>query len=436
MRWINFSTDYIEAIRGNAAHKRFQMKLSLNVVGCALIALAGALALVAQQPDFKLPEPSGPYGIGRVGYAWTDAARPDPNSTVPGAHRALMVYLWYPTSKSASGPMEPYLPGAKQMDGDPNIQHAMLENYGNLWPMIVAGTIRSHVIDNAPIAGMPKRFPLVLFSHGLGGTGFEYTSLIEELVSHGYVVAAIEHTYTASAVVFPDGRVVGPHQDIEPAGLTPQQRMQRMMDTAGLLIRQGAEDHLFVLNKLTELNQSVAQGFLLAGRLDLNHLAAMGHSAGGGFATGACQLDPRFHACVSLDGEMPPVMAFPEFPDGKGFQQPVLLLELNHAGERMPFSAAEYSDFRKKVEAQLNGCPKGSFDILLKSPGLAHGSFSDYPLRVANGEPTQTEQALYNLRLTQRFTLAFLDKSLKGEKEPSLDEPSQSSEAIVTAYGH
>jgi predicted dienelactone hydrolase len=412
------------------------VKLGLNVVACALIALASAPALSAQPQGFKLPEPSGPYGIGRAGYEWIDSGRLDPNSTVPGAHRALMVYLWYPTPKSAAGQTEPYLPGAKQMDGDPNIQHAMSEEYGNLWPMIVAGTIRSHAIDNAPIAGMPKRFPLVLLSHGLGGTGFEYTSLIEELVSHGYVVAAIEHTYTASAVVFPDGSVVAPHQDPEPAGLTPQQRMQRMMDTAGLLIRRGAEDHLFVLNKLTELNKSGAGGFLLAGRLDLNRIAAVGHSAGGGFATGACQLDARFRACVSLDGEMPPVMAFPEFPDGKGFQQPVLLLELDHTGERMPFSAAQYSDFRKKVEAQFNLCPKGSYDILLKSPGLSHGSFSDYRLLVANGDPIKTQQALYNLRLTERFTLAFLDKSLRGEKEPLLDEPTQSSEAVITAYGH
>ena len=28
------------------------------------------------------------------------------------------------------------------------------------------------------------------------------------LVSHGYVVAAIENTYMAAAVVFPDGRVI------------------------------------------------------------------------------------------------------------------------------------------------------------------------------------------------------------------------------------
>jgi hypothetical protein len=73
---------------------------------------------------------------------------------------------------------------------------------------------------------------------------------------------------------------------------------------------------------------------------------------------------------------------------------------------------------------------------MLKSPGLAHGSFSDYSLLAANGDPAKTEEALHNLQLTESFTIAFLDKYLKGKKEPLLDEPTQSPEAKVKAYGH
>ena len=395
----------------------------------------GGQDTVVRSATFKLPDPSGPFGIGRVGYEWIDTSRPDGYSADPHAHRPLMVYLWYPTARGAAGERAAYLPGAKQMDADHDVQNQMKDEFGALWPLLVAGEIKSHAIEDAPVSRAPQQFPVVLLSHGLGGTGLEYSSLIEDLVSHGYVVAAIEHTYTASAVVFPDGKVVPAHHDTEPAGLSPAQRWQRMMELAGLQIRQGAEDVLFVMNKLTELNKSGAQGFLLRGRLDLNRIAAAGHSAGGGFATGACQLDARIHACVSLDGEMPPVMAFPEFADGKGFRQPVLLLEVDHTGERMPFSADQYTDFRRKVEAQLDLCPKGSYDVMLKSPGLVHGSFSDYLLRAANGDPAKTEEALHNLKLTESYTLAFLDKYLKGEKAPLLDEPSQSPEAKVRAYG-
>jgi hypothetical protein len=227
----------------------------------------------------------------------------------------------------------------------------------------------------------------VLFSHGLGSIGFAYTSLIEDLVSHGYVVASIEHTYTAMAVVFPNRRVVPFHQEADPVGLTPQQRFQRIEASAGLAITEGARDVVFVLSKLTEMNGQKAREFALGGRLSVNRVAAMGHSSGGAFATLACQMDQRFKACMSLDGALPPVAAFPEY--GKGFTQPVLLLEIDHSGQRRGFDAAQGTEYMKKKEAQLNAWPIGSYDIVLKSAGLNHGSFSDVPLLFANGKEAE-----------------------------------------------
>ena len=322
------------------------------------------------------------------------------------------------------------------MDAVPKIRPQMVEEFGALWLLIASGQFKSHAIKNAPVAKASKQFPVILLSHGLGGTSFEYASLIEELVSHGYVVVAIEHTYTARAVTFPDGRVVLRHQDTIPAGLSQQQRWQRMIESGTLEIKQGAGDIVFVLNKLVELNASGTPKIALAGRLDLKRVAAVGHSAGGDFATLACQRDARIRACVSLDGEMPPVAAFPEGPNGERFLQPVFLLEVDQSGKRKRFSEEQYNDFLKKEEAQLNLCPKGSYHVLLHAPGLFHGSFSDYWLRAANGDPVKTEEALHNLRLTQSFTRAFLDKYLKGEKAPLLDSPTQSAEAKVIQYGH
>jgi uncharacterized ParB-like nuclease family protein len=408
--------------------------LAIAGVSAGLASCASQASAAAAQPTaaFSLPMPAGSFAIGRVGYEWTDASRPDTYSADPMAHRALMVYLWYPAAKKIAGQAAPYLPGARQMDANPDVRSRMTEEYGALWPLMVSGEIESHAIANAPASETPKRFPVVLLSHGT----VEYTSLIEELVSHGYVVAAIEHTYMATDVAFPGGRVVPAHRDPVPEGLSPGQRWQRMVESATLGIGRGADDLRFVLNRLTDLNVSGALGFPLWRRLDLSRVAAMGHSAGGAIAARACQLDARIRACVSLDGELPPVAAFPEYPDGKGFQQPVLLLEVDQAGKRKPFSEADYANFLKKEEAQLNLCPKGSYHVLLNSPGLYHGSFSDYWLRVANGDPVKTGQALHNLRLTQAFTLAFLDKTLKGAKEPLFEKPPASPEATVTEYGH
>src|ERR1700722_3259012 len=187
----------------------------------------------------RLPMPSGTFGIGRVGYDWTDTARPDRFSADPKAHRELMVYLWYPTAKAAEA-KGAYLPGAQAMDKAPAIQGRMREGYGANWPLIVSGAIFSHVADGASVAKSPTQFPVVLLSHGVGGSGFGYTSLIEDLVSHGYVVAAIEHTETAGVVAFPDGRLVPFHEDQAPPGLSPAERWKRMVDSVTAGITEGA----------------------------------------------------------------------------------------------------------------------------------------------------------------------------------------------------
>jgi pimeloyl-ACP methyl ester carboxylesterase len=249
-------------------------------------------------------------------------------------------------------------------------------------------------------------------------------------------VVAVEHTYTALAVAFPTGKIVPFHREAIPADLSADERMKRMMASAALEISTGAADLAFVLNRLTQMSEAGSRHFLLSGRLNLKDVAAMGHSAGADFATRACQLDERIKACVSLDGGMPPVSAFPEYPDGKRFQQPVLLLEVDLTQERKPFSEAQYSDYLKEKEAELNSCPTGSYHVVLRAPGLFHGSFSDYPLLAAQGRGAETQIALHNLRLTQSFTLAFLNRYLKGSSEPLLDDASENPEATVKRYGH
>src|SRR5581483_1407491 len=238
------------------------------------------------------------------------------------------------------------------------------------------GAIFSHTVEGAPIAKSARRFPVVLFSHGLGSTGFNYTCLIENLVSHGYVVASIEHTYTALAVWFPDGRVVLRRNEPPPAGLSPEERTKWVMAHTTETISDGAADVRFVLDRINSANGE-AQQFRLAGKMDLNRVAAMGHSAGAEFAARACQTDARFKACVDLDGGMVPVAALPEYPDGATLKQPLLFLEAYHPESQMGGTPAEHAAYFKKKEEQLRTTRPGSYDVVLKSTGIAHPSFSD-----------------------------------------------------------
>ena len=174
----------------------------------------GAVALIAQVPTFptsptqaipipQLPAPSGSFGVGRAAYDWIDPARADGVSHDANARRELMVYVWYPARKTSDVASGIYLPGAKQINADPDARRLMEEEFESNWPLVVSGAITSHALENTDVAKRPRQFPVVIFSHGAGGSSFEYTGLFEDLVSHGYVIVAVEHTYLATAVAFP-----------------------------------------------------------------------------------------------------------------------------------------------------------------------------------------------------------------------------------------
>src|SRR5277367_3988987 len=105
-----------------------EVKKMNSFVMCALV--VGSLATLLQpglgETDQTtvsaaqiLPVPSGTFGIGRIGYEWVDLSRTDAYSTAPQAHRDLMVYLWYPSPRGNAGEPGWYLPGAREMDADP-----------------------------------------------------------------------------------------------------------------------------------------------------------------------------------------------------------------------------------------------------------------------------------------------------------------------------
>lgn len=378
--------------------------------------LAALFSFLAFGQTPKLPSPAGNFGVGRVAYDWTDASR----------KRELMVYFWYPTSPKSGDTRGVYYPGAAQMERVPEVQTRMHRAFNVAWPGILSGDIYSHAAERAPVAATPGRFPIVVFSHGLGSTSFNYTCLIEDLVSRGYVVAAIEHTYSAKAVWFPDGRVV------------PMEEASQRPRGAGAAqgIDEGAADVRFVMDRVAALD-SDPRGFLLARRIDGKAAAAMGHSLGAEFAARACQLDSRFRACVDLDGGMVPVAALPISDDGAAIRQPLLFLEAYHPESRMGgLSHETIAQYYTKKEEQLNNCPRGTYDVVLRSEGIEHPSFSDLPVLFAghDGVP-ETAVSLHNLDLIERFIREFLDKTLKQKKSPLLDGSASLPEATVTPYG-
>jgi hypothetical protein len=88
--------------------------------------------------------------------------------------------------------------------------------------------VTTNAIPSAPVAESDGSYPVLIFLEGLGGYRQMNTFQVEELVSHGYIVAARDQPYAASMVVFPDGREAVYDPRMEPPhrqpGYDPAQR--------------------------------------------------------------------------------------------------------------------------------------------------------------------------------------------------------------------
>jgi predicted dienelactone hydrolase len=117
---------------------------------------------------------------------------------------------------------------------------------------------------------------------------------MEALASHGFVVAAIDHTRYASTTIFPDGHAVGPDPSVG-YPVAVDERSTRMLET-------WVADVRFVIDRLEALDHADAS-HLLTGRLDLSRIGYLGASFGGSVVVQALLYEPRITAGVAEDGK-------------------------------------------------------------------------------------------------------------------------------------
>lgn len=253
--------------------------------GPALGATAPAASAPPAVPTASLVAPTGRYQAGTVRLHLVDPTRIDPTSPT-GGPRELEVQMWYPAADTRGFPPAPYLPALAAA-------HFLASN-GAL-PGAELPRTTGHV--GAPVDRRDGPYPVVLYSPGGESDGALDTGLVEDLVSHGYVVVTMDDTNESPEVEFPGGRlVVGTF-----VPTTPAQELEAVQ------IR--AADARFVLNELTVLdnggNPDVERAALpagLAGSLDLSEVGMFGWSAGGAASALTMYDDPRIKAAVNLDG--------------------------------------------------------------------------------------------------------------------------------------
>jgi predicted dienelactone hydrolase len=123
------------------------------------MSLALALLIIptvaAQRPDAPSYAQRGPYRVGWQAFE------------VPDSERPLPVSVWYPAEGAKEDEVIQYVDGLILLDG------------------------------KAIEAGVPDRsagpYPVVIFSHGSGGTRFQSIFMTEHLASYGFVVVSLDH---------------------------------------------------------------------------------------------------------------------------------------------------------------------------------------------------------------------------------------------------
>ena len=129
---------------------------------------------------------------------------------------------------------------------------------------------------------------------------WNYSTLAEDLASHGYVVVGFDAPYRTMVVPFPDGRVTTRIAENNPER-SPERAGQDRDLCANRLLNAWTADMAFVLNRLEQLNASDASGKFM-GRLDMTRVGVFGHSFGGAAAALFCHEDSRCKAGIDVDG--------------------------------------------------------------------------------------------------------------------------------------
>jgi len=295
------------------------------MVMCAMLVVArpratapGAMAPAA----FELPSPTGSYPVGTTTWRLIDRSRRE-TFAESGEFRNVEVLAWYPAAPRR-GALAPYL-----REGLAEVR-SFAKLFGRESAFDGMEDVRTHAELDAAPAATPRKFPVLVFSHGYTGVPSSYTALLEDVASHGYVVLSVVHPYEASAATLADGRVVsmldnadtfrqgiqdvlaewGPEDETmaavtRAAGEAEPLRLLRGylggLQRTGLALRRWVDDTKLVVDRLSNVPKSTAAG-QLASRIDLNRLGVFGHSMGGVTAGQFCVEDRRCRAGLNLDG--------------------------------------------------------------------------------------------------------------------------------------
>jgi len=382
---------------------------SLKIISFLFLLIIGFI-LPSALPVFELPETTGNYKVGSQ-YIHLKTAREEIITENPDDKRELMIKVWYPAIIK-NEEKEPYL-----NDGD---RFSFAAKYGlpnatfNYLDYVETNTyINPKVAD--------KKFPVLIFSHGSYSKASGHYAIIEEIVSQGYIVLNINHTYESTGTLFPDGSIKLYNQAYDKKYISNQKtaelawKMQQDYANAkneeerfiasefalknyipGVISKRWSQDISSVIDELKNWNTNS----FLANHLDISKIGVFGHSQGGTSVAQSILDDKRIAAGANLDGVQ----------WGNMIDTLVTKPFLNISSDWK----APHPNYNKY--AYRNGGTNVFYDAKIKNSG--HSSFMDIPLMI--NIPTLNEAGTIDpkegYQIITETVVSFFDNHLKNKQ--------------------
>jgi predicted dienelactone hydrolase len=352
-----------------------------------IVALLAPFPAGAKSKTGKAPAPlsAGPFPVGVISTVFVDKSRTDNFTKQP---RTLVTEIWYPAADDARRRAK-----NKYSDFYPQITPEIDEALKKTYKMNAAEIDKifwNEAVRNAHVR--KGRFPVVVFSHGNGGTRHQNTFWCDYLASHGYIVVSPDHTGNARMTII-DGKVI-PFQ----AGERAQSAKDRPLDMS------------FLLDQMILWDKGADKRF--AGRIDTEHAAAAGMSFGSYTVHWVADRDTRFKAIVAMSGA-PPEHANLSVPS-------LRMLGTEDKTLGVAGNSAIRDNHRKHTGP--------SYLLELKNGG--HFSFTDMfkinksfgdgvgqGKRRESGEPFEFTDMETTYKIINSYSVAFLGYYLKGQQE-------------------
>ena len=300
--------------------------------------------------------------------------------------KTLTVAVWYPTAAEPSS-----------------------HNYGGPTNGQVA-------IDAAPLAERGP-YPMLVFSHGYGGSGLGAVFFTERIAALGWIVAAPDHHDRYSAVRIRAGQL----EDFNRRGLLRHAREISVCDP------EDRDEYLYRLDEMRLVIDRMAASEDFREVIDSSRVAVGGHSFGGYTALGLCgtikgRHDPRIKA----------VLLFSTGAGGYLFREAELaavripsMLFMGEREKNQLRGSKTMSEIAGKINTNLSP-PK----YFLEIKGASHFSFNN---RFVDNRRTRllsgTEEQFEVIR---RYSIAFLEKHVAGKKDS--DHVLERSDRMLTRY--